>query len=94
MVIVLQSDSFEFGCESYKKKFTRETSRLSFKRIDQQERETGVERSYEVTALFNCECGNTIEITFNVWEYPKRILDAQDCTCIGGQLTGSGVVPE
>ena len=64
-----------------------ETRMLDFDCVEEEEREMGSERAYEAMALYDCECGQTIEITFEVWEYPEGAYNCQDCSCSGGEVT-------
>jgi predicted SprT family Zn-dependent metalloprotease len=64
-----------------------ETRLLDFDCVEEEEREMGVERTYETTSPYACQCGNTIEITFEVWEYPEGAYNCENCSCSGGEVT-------
>ena len=51
---------------------------LEFELIDRYERKMGHENHYEAIEYFNCDCGNEIAASFNVWEYPVGIHNCDD----------------
>jgi hypothetical protein len=64
-----------------------ETRMLDFDSVDEQEREMGVERIYEAEASYDCECGQTINIKFEVWEYPEGAYNYHSYSSSEAQLT-------
>lgn len=59
---------------------------LSFDCVEEEEREMGVERTFEALYDRTCECGNRIEITAEVWEYPEGAFNCKDVKCSGGKV--------
>jgi len=62
---------------------------LEFKVGESYERQMGSEIHYQELEDFDCECGNVIEITFNLWEYPIGSHNSDDIEIEGGELLES-----
>lgn len=60
--------------------------RLEFECVGSDERNMGIEHEYEAKEYFGCQCGNDIEVTFSVWEYPIGIHNYDEITIEGGTL--------
>jgi hypothetical protein len=50
------------------------------------ERQMGQENGYTWEDTIKCECGNEIEIIYEVWEYPVGIFNNDKVTIDGGTL--------
>jgi hypothetical protein len=50
------------------------TRTLDFKCVKEQQRESGLERTYEADFSSVCACDQAIKITFRVREYPEGIF--------------------
>lgn len=59
---------------------------LDFECVGSSERNMGVENQYAAQEYFNCECGNDITATFEVWEYPEGIHNYDSVEIDGGEL--------
>ena len=59
---------------------------LHFECVGGSERNMGVENHYEANESFDCECGNNIEITFSVWEYPVGVHNYDTVEIDGAEL--------
>ena len=51
-----------------------------------EERSMGTENGYVWEETIECECGNEIEITCEVWEYPVGVFNNDNVTINGGTL--------
>ena len=52
------------------------------------ERGMGVENQYTWETTFDCECGNQIEIVYDVWEYPVGAYNHSNIEVTGGVAVG------
>ena len=50
------------------------------------ERQMGPENGYTWEHTIECECGNEIEIIYEVWEYPEGAFNNDTVTVNGGTL--------
>lgn len=50
------------------------------------ERQMGEENGYVWEHTFDCDCGNEIEIIYEVWEYPTGVFNNDNVTIEGGTL--------
>jgi hypothetical protein len=49
-------------------------------------RQMGPENGYTWEHKINCDCGNEIEIIYEVWEYPEGVFNNDNITVNGGIL--------
>ncbi len=87
----LKGEYLEFECNSCGKIHSYHESDfdLRFECIDRYEREIGTESHYEAIEYFNCDCGNKIAASFNVWEYPMGIHNYNETELDGAELLES-----
>jgi hypothetical protein len=64
-----------------------ETRMLDFDCVEEQEREMGPERIYEAETSYGCDCGQTISITFEVWEYPEGAYNYHSYSSSEAEIT-------
>lgn len=50
------------------------------------ERQMGTENGFTWEYTIDCECGNEIEIIYEVWEYPEGAFNNDNVTLNGGTL--------
>lgn len=62
---------------------------LDFECIERTKRSMGAENHYEAMESFECNCGNEITATFNVWEYPIGVHNNDAVELDGGKLLES-----
>lgn len=62
---------------------------LDFECIGSDDRSMGNENQYEAKEYFECECGNKIEATFEIWEYPVGSHSYDSIELYGGELIDS-----
>lgn len=48
------------------------------------ERQMGVETGYSWESEFKCDCGNDIDFTYEVWEYPAGAFNMDEIKINGG----------
>lgn len=78
-----------FDCNrcNHRHYYEKEDLDLDFECISSDERNMGPENEYQAIEYFECnECGNEINITFGVWEYPIGIHNYDDVEIDGGTL--------
>lgn len=82
------SEILEFECNQCGRihQYNKRQLSLDFECIGSDERDMGIENEYQAEEIFNCECGNEIEVTFSVWEYPIGIHNYDEITIEGGTL--------
>ena len=59
---------------------------LDFEIVGTENMPMGIECQYQFNTAYTCDCGNTIEITFDVWEYPIGVQNCDDVTVDGAKL--------
>jgi len=59
---------------------------LEFECIGGSERNMGTENQYQANQFFECECGNKISATFEVWEYPIGVHNYDSVNMEGADL--------
>ncbi|MFZ2285079.1 MAG: PIN-like domain-containing protein [Lutibacter sp.] len=86
-----KGDYLRFKCESCGKihSYHKSNFNLEFDCIESNERSMGPENHYEAVEVFDCECGNQITATFEVWEYPVGIHNYDTLTLEGGEILES-----
>lgn len=86
-----KGDYLRFKCESCGKihSYHKSEFNLDFDHIESSERSMGEENHYEAVEIFDCECGNQITATFEVWEYPVGAHNYDTITLEGGELLES-----
>ena len=67
---------------------------FNFEQVDSSEREMGAEIHYEGSLEFQCDCGQTIEVNHQLWEYPEGVENLKEtevsgCTVIENTLSFS-----
>ena len=62
---------------------------LDFECVGSDDRNMGNENQYEAKEYFECECGNEIEATFEIWEYPVGSHNYDSIELYGGELIDS-----
>lgn len=84
----VRGDYLKFKCDSCGKthSYHKSSFNLEFECIDSSERNMGEENHYEAVEIFDCECGNQITATFEVWEYPVGAHNYDDLTLDGAEL--------
>lgn len=78
-----------FDCSKCGKRhhYKEDELEMDFECVGSDERNMGPENEYQATEYFECdECGNDINITFSVWEYPVGIHNYDDIEIDGGTL--------
>lgn len=73
-------DSLILECERCRKKhiYLDTDIEFEFDLVGFENRKMGIEKEYQSTMYFDCDCGNEMCITFSMWEYPKGALNADD----------------
>lgn len=68
-----QGDYLRFKCKSCNRihSYHKSEFNLDFDLIDSTVRSMGDENHYEAMESFECDCGNEITATFELWEYPS-----------------------
>lgn len=62
---------------------------LDFEIIETTERSMGAEHHYQAVETFECECGNEITASFELWEYPVGAHNNDSVELEGGELIES-----
>ena len=78
-----------FECDKcgHKTKYVENELDLDFDCIESSERGMGAENRYDATEYLECEeCGNEVNVTFSVWEYPVGIHNYDDIEIDGATL--------
>lgn len=83
-----KGDYLKFKCESCGKihSYHKSAFNLDFECIERSERSMGKENHYKAVEYFECECGNDITATFEVWEYPVGVHNYDDLTLDSAEL--------
>ena len=70
-----KSNYLKFKCNSCSRihKYDESEFNLDFDCIGGSERNMGTENQYQAEEHFKCNCGNEIEVKFEVWEYPEGV---------------------
>jgi hypothetical protein len=82
---ILCNNYFTFKCEKCNKLHIVNCDILDWEEIERNERGMGLEILKESYFYENCYCGNNIEITFQVWEYPLGSINYTHIESIGIQ---------
>ncbi len=53
-----------------------------------EEKSQGRQTQYAAEQEIDCSCGDTIEIVYDVWEYPNGAYNDSDIVVTGGTATG------
>ena len=77
-----------YKCSKCKKinKAYKDAFELDFEYVGSDDREMGHENEYTAIEYFNCECGNEIEATFGIWEYPVGTHNYDSIELYGADL--------
>lgn len=59
---------------------------FSFESVDSDERQMGVEITYEATVEIDCDCGQSIEVTHHFWEYPEGVENHKETDVSGASV--------
>jgi DNA-directed RNA polymerase subunit RPC12/RpoP len=63
---------------------------LSFDEVETDQRSGGTETHYQAETEFSCSnCSETIEVTYDVWEYPDGIKNSESIDVKNGTVTQS-----
>lgn len=71
----LKGNCLSFECNSCGKihKYNESEFDLEFDHVSSSKRNMGIENQYQTQEHFECDCGNNITTTFELWEYPEGI---------------------
>lgn len=69
--------------------YYKENLNLDFECVGSDERNMGTENHYQAEDYFQCECGNDIEVTYEIWEYPIGTHSCDNIEIDGGTLIES-----
>lgn len=70
-------------------KYDESEFNLDFDHISGSERSMGAENQYQAEEHFKCSCGNEIDVTFEVWEYPQGIHNYDNIEIENAELLDS-----
>lgn len=87
MIKTFKLDSYKYACGKCGKLHMGESANLDFDCVGADERSMGSEYQHEASVIEECDCGQEIEIRFEVWEYPEGVFNMQQCECDGGRVT-------
>ncbi len=62
---------------------------LDFQCVGGSERNMGIENQYVAEEYFECQCGNQINVYFEVWEYPEGVHNYDNIEIDGAELLES-----
>ena len=81
-------EKLKFWCDRCGRihQYNKRQLRLDFECIGSDERNMGIENEYQAKEYFGCQCGNDIEVTFSIWEYPIGNHNYDEITIEGGTL--------
>lgn len=65
-------------CNACQKQHTIGCDELEWSIVDSDERQMGAESHHQAEYEFSCDCGKSLEITFNCWEYPQGTISYSD----------------
>ncbi|WP_130736933.1 PIN-like domain-containing protein [Flavobacterium sp. J27] len=84
-------DFLKIKCNNCNKihQFHKSELDLDFDCIGSSERSMGAENQYEAIIDFECDCGNDITVTFELWEYPVGIHNYDSIEVENGELLES-----
>lgn len=82
------SGSFSVTCSKCNTVHDFDASDADFEHTSSDERNMGPEHQYSWETTFDCECGNEIEIIYDVWEYPAGAYNHSDVEVSGGSPNG------
>ncbi|MDD2760368.1 MAG: hypothetical protein PHH11_08740 [Methylomonas sp.] len=71
-------------CAGCKKVHQIDAKEIDFEQVDSDERQMGVEITYEGNIEIQCDCGKTIEVSHLFWEYPEGVENHQETNVDGG----------
>ena len=86
-----KSEYLKFECNSCGEVHSYHKSEfdLDFECVDSSERNMGPENHYQAIEHFNCECGNEVTASFNIWEYPVGVHNYDTIELDGAKLLES-----
>lgn len=77
--------TFSLTCSKCSKQHDFTSVDADFDFTSSDERPMGAENCYSWETEFNCDkCGNTIEIEYEVWEYPQGAFNMDEVKISGG----------
>lgn len=82
------TDELVFDCKKCGERhhYKKENLELEFEYVGGSERNMGEENQYQATEYFECDCGNEINVNFEVWEYPVGVHNYNDVGIDGAKL--------
>jgi hypothetical protein len=84
--MITAKGTMKVRCDKCQKVHIIESEETDFEITNSQERQMGPENEYGWEESIECECGNEIEITCEVWEYPEGAINNSQVTVINGTL--------
>lgn len=78
--------SMTVKCKQCGKIHTISAEEADFENNYGEERQMGTENGYVWEHSIKCGCGNEIEISYEVWEYPEGTFNTDNVTINGGIL--------
>lgn len=86
-----RSQFLSFKCNNCAKihKYKASNFNLDFDYVGGSERSMGTENQYVAEENFKCNCGNDIDVKFEVWEYPLGVHNYDDINIEGAKLLES-----
>lgn len=76
---------FSLKCNQCNKQHDFTSEEAEFEGTSSSERRMGTEHAYGWDYTFDCDnCGNEIEIEYEVWEYPAGAFNTDDVSIKGG----------
>jgi hypothetical protein len=83
--------SITVTCDECQTQHCAQAQEFDFEEVDRAERAMGAEVTYEGSVEFDCECGNTIEVTHRYWEYPEGMENHKETEADGGKVVTSSL---
>jgi len=75
---------FSTTCEKCSEQYDFAGNDADFDLTSTDERQHGTEKSYKWGDSFRCTCGQDIDFTYEVWEYPSGAFNHDDVKIQGG----------
>ncbi len=81
----LAAGTFIIKCKQCGKGYTFNENDAEFDQISGSERQMGPESCYAWQHAFTCDCGQEIEIDYQVWEYPMGAFNMDNVDLVGAE---------
>lgn len=84
----LVSGMFSVNCSNCPIVLPFASENSDFEISSSNERQMGIENQYTWETSLNCDCGNEIEIVYDIWEYPTGLFNNATIDVSGGTAYG------